>query len=190
MSAARPEIAARRLLAQWLSEEVLLHRALQNEVPEAQRSAIGRAVTQFRVVRSLRRSAEEALGVPRFESVRECLTAVKGRDVTAETFVSVTTDFAQAVARRYGGHSFLSLASKLLWLRFRDPFVIYDSIVLSALGTRVADYPGYVVAWNERYARHEAAIARACAGLSDSHQVANEEWFRRRVLDVMLLGDA
>src|SRR5258707_3704262 len=70
------EIAALRFFDRWIRDEAILHTSLQGDSPEEQRLAIGRTVTHFRVVRSLKRSAEEALGVPRFEPVRECLATV------------------------------------------------------------------------------------------------------------------
>jgi hypothetical protein len=200
-----PEIAALRFFDRWIRDEAILHTSLQGGSPEEQRLAIGRTVTHFRVVRSLKRSAEEALGVPRFEPVRECLATVTVQEVSDDEFVAVTTEVARAIASRYGGHSFLSLASKILWMKYRHPFVIYDSIVRAALGTRSADYHTYVVAWHEQYSLHEGAIRRACAGLASSRHplrtrlnvpaqaitpIASEEWFRRRVMDFMFLDGA
>ena len=187
---ARPDDAAARFLARWNRHEARLHSDLQTGSPKAQRSAIGRTLTHFRVIRSLKRSAEDALGLPRFEPVRECLAAITPQDATDDRFVPVTVFFARAVALRYGGKSFLSLASKLLWMKFRDPFVIYDSIVRTALGTREGDYHTYVAAWLEQYSLHRSSIKLECDLLATSHEVAGEEWFTRRVLDFMLLGGA
>jgi hypothetical protein len=191
------ERAARQLFTQWHEQEEPLRRALRARAPAEQRAAVGRAVTALGVVRSLKRGPEEAAGTPRFEPVRECLYAVVRRP-SGSDFVAVTDAIARAIAARYGGSSFLSLASKLLWIRFRHPIVIYDSLVRKELGTRAGDYAAYVDAWQRRYAVLEPQIVRVCERLATDtarsartsparrRHVAEEEWFRRRVLDIHL----
>ena len=77
-----PDIAASRFLERWIHEEAPLHAALQCGSPSAQRSAIGRTVSHFGVVRVLKRSSEQVLGVPRLDPVRERLAAITGQDTT------------------------------------------------------------------------------------------------------------
>ena len=100
--------------------------------------------------------------------------------------------------------SHLSLATKLLWLKYRDPFIIYDSVVRQHLGTPRGDYAAYLRAWDGCYAIHRGAILCACqmlaqqslADLSASthpqgavQKILTEEWFRRRVLDLLIWHD-
>ncbi len=115
--------------------------------------------------------------------------------------MEATTATARAIASRYGGQNYLSAASKLLWLRFLHPFIIYDSVVRESLGTPRGDYPAYVAAWERRYLTNEDAIASACTrlsrasltfklptGLSETSvkRPLRETWFRRRVLDLVI----
>ena len=196
-----PETAAAELLVLWWREEEPLHAALKGGSRGAQRESLGRAASYFRVARSLKRSFDEELGMPRFEPLRKCMAAVTTAGASDQRFTATTMSVARAIAARYGGHSYLSLASKLLWIKFLHPFIIYDSVVRERLGTPRGDYHSYVAAWQERYAIHREAIKWACTALPRSshsgqalptitgaaaHAVAREEWFRRRVLDILL----
>ncbi|MFA6955687.1 MAG: hypothetical protein WC538_07435 [Thermoanaerobaculia bacterium] len=186
--------AAGRLLVQWLDHEEPLHLALHEKGRARQREALGRAATYFGVVRGLRRGPEERLGVPRFELLRRCFAGVDGERVSAADVAPVATGVAESVARAYGGTLYLSLATKLLWAKYRDPFVIYDSVVREHLGTPKGDYAAYLEAWHECYASHRGALVAACNELASkpsapdrgARGIVTEEWFRRRAFDLMI----
>jgi hypothetical protein len=102
------------------------------------------------------------------------------------------------------GSANISAASKLLWLSFRDPFIIYDSRADYALrqgfNARFDGYREYAAAWRNAYAKHEAAIAKAVEELPKArvfmrseppldHEIlrtARETWFKERVFDTFL----
>ena len=193
--------AARQLLFQWVTAEAPLHLALQATDPAALRLGLQRAATFFHTVRNLRRSADDDANVPRLELLRRSFADVTTADASEKSFVSTTMTLASAIGEQYGGRSYLSLASKLLWTRFRHPFVIYDSVLRSALRTPSGDYPSYIAAWNARYLDEEASISAACQALAASRppsfrdlqlstgeaaELLESEWFRRRVLDILL----
>ena len=192
--------AAEYLLERWVADEERIHLALQARSVPAQRAALGRAAVYFGVARSLRTSAEAVAGLPRFELLRRAIATVRAPDVSPARFEATTIAVARDVASRYGGGLYLSLASKLLWAKFRHPFVIYDSVVREHLGTPRGDYGAYLEAWRARYAKQERAIRSACDALASGRQraadestippatrsIASEEWFRRRVLDVFI----
>lgn len=200
------EAAAFRYLDQWVLDEEPLRERLLLKSDKTQRAALQKAATFFRVIRTLRRANEDESSVPRLELARQCLARISAADVSDETFVVVTEDLARELASRYGGGNLLSVASKLLWLKHRHPVVIYDERVRQSLGTKSRDYASYVEAWHDRYMTHEAAIIRACRILPEAHrflrcspvlsagdirQIAREEWFRRRVMDIFIwLGGA
>ena len=185
--------AAERLLERWFADEASLHEALRGRTPIEQREALGRAATYFGVARSLKRLPEDQLGLPRFELLRRCFAEVKPSKVSDRRVAAVTVGVAEAVARAYGGTLYLSLATKLLWAKYRDPFVIYDSVVRKYLGTSHGDYSGYLQAWHSAYSVHCGAIATACAQLSKersansaAQRILAEDWFRRRTLDLVI----
>src|SRR5262245_37507240 len=123
------QTAATRLLRRWFEDEQTLHAVLQAQSPAAQREALGRAATYFGVARSLRRLPEQQLDILRFELLRRCFADSTRTEVSEQRVADLTIAVAQRVASQYGGKLYLSLATKLLWLKYRDPFVIYDSVV-------------------------------------------------------------
>lgn len=196
-----PARAAETLLERWWLRERPLHIALQSPSRQAQRLALREAASYFTVVRSLRRSFDEGRGMPRLEPLRQCLSRISPAHASEGRFVEATIATARAIASRYGGQNYLSAASKLLWLRFLHPFIIYDSVVRESLGTPRGDYLAYVAAWERRYLTHEDAIASACTrlsrasltfqpptGLSETSvkRPLRETWFRRRILDLVI----
>jgi hypothetical protein len=186
--------ASARLLALWVDHEEPLHLALHRKGRARQREALGRAATYFGVVRGLRREPEERLRLPRFELLRRCFARVEGDGVSAGDVAQTATGVAESVARAYGGALYLSLATKLLWAKYRDPFVIYDSVVREHLGTPTGDYSAYLGAWHDCYSIHRDALVRACDELaskpsahdSDARAIVTEEWFLRRAFDLMI----
>jgi hypothetical protein len=196
-----PEAAVRRFLDQWVRHEASLHDALQTTDPVALRSALQRTATFFRTVRNLRRSSDEAAGLPRLELLRRSFFAVKGRATSDVQFAATTIQLARAIGHHYGGRSYLSLASKLLWTKFRHPFLIYDSVVRRELGTANGDYLAYVSAWQSRYFEEAPSIRAACQHVaasnthmfkalslspSEARRILRSEWFQRRVMDILL----
>jgi hypothetical protein len=99
----------------------------------------------------------------------------------------------------------LSAASKLLWLRHKLPFIIYDSRAVNALrdlgGTfENANYSEYCDCWRAQYHQREEAIKEAAARLhevrtflppwhrteAELRALVSEPWFRERVFDIYL----
>jgi hypothetical protein len=201
MASVTPASAARQLLFQWTTAEAPLHIALQATDPEELRSGLRLAATFFHTIRNLKRTADEDAGVPRLELLRRCFAAVVPADTSEGQFVKTTVTLAAAIGRQYGGRSYLSLASKLLWSRYRNPFLIYDSVVRRALGTPGGNYPAYVVAWHARYREESPSISSACQSLarsrtalfrrlgltpSDAARIIESAWFQSRVMDILL----
>lgn len=88
----------------------------------------------------------------------------------------------------------LSAASKLLWLSKRDPFVIYDSRAVDALGEGYGNYSAFSRAWRTQYEQYKHSIEEAVMKLPEVSiflrtrrpkskllQIINETWFRERV---------
>ena len=99
----------------------------------------------------------------------------------------------------------LSAASKLLWLKHRKPYIIYDSRAVTALhemGHRFEkkNYAGYCKSWRQEYRRHRENIQNATAKLvnmrsffptwhADGESMSKlfgQPWFLERVFDIYL----
>jgi hypothetical protein len=103
------------------------------------------------------------------------------------------------------GVTALSAATKFLWMRFRSPVIIYDSVVSGWLckncGYKDNGYADYCRLWSSGYREHEEQIQQACAELKDikkftrAYHVSDErlsewtasQWFMERVFDHSML---
>ena len=99
----------------------------------------------------------------------------------------------------------LSLATKTLWVWFKEPFIIYDGNAAKALGFPYPlshrDSAAYYARWEAAFARAMPDILNACSRLPAQHSwlkhgakitelelrhLADESFFHKRVFDVFL----
>jgi len=188
-------------MEQWFCKEEALRLSLRNPDSESRLVGLAHAARFFAVARTLPRRFDVEIGVRRYEPLLEVMDEIKDRQIDSESPEEIVEVFRSELSARYGGKDVLSLATKVLWLLFRDPIIIYDSRVRSALASPVADFPTYVERWLSHYDVHRSSIREACATLPELHQyiecgsrlsredvlaVCNEDWFQKRVLDIYL----
>ena len=100
----------------------------------------------------------------------------------------------------------LSAASKLLWLSFRTPYVVYDKRAAIALSRNSAhksiakNYTNFTNAWRAEYGRLFKQIKVAVANLPNAREfmpktplsnselaaLSTQSWFNERVFDIFL----
>jgi hypothetical protein len=122
---------------------------------------------------------------------------------------SVVCNLAKAFRSIYKRNA-ISAASKLLWIRYQAPVVIYDDNAYQFLKKtfvgklKERDYPNYRQEWLRQFANRKDRIQSACDDLlvvkafSLAHGDADENikcivgnrWFRERVFDKYLLWNA
>lgn len=190
------EFCAFRFWNQWHDEEATLYEAISGK-PSDQDART--AVNYFRVARTFKDIGNDASIAAHISG---CLIQVRG-DATLSSPVEKVEKLTKAL-QQMSRHANVSAASKLLWLSFRDPFIIYDSRAARALrrkfGARFDCYREYAVAWRNAYADHETTIAHAVQELpkarvfmrtnpppdSEILSTAGETWFQERVFDTFL----
>ncbi|MBI5759848.1 MAG: hypothetical protein HZA46_15120 [Planctomycetales bacterium] len=190
------EYCALRYLLLWGQEEKKLHNGMTGSEPT---KVLHKALHYFRVSRSFK-------GIGDGQKATQILNAVVdiGENSTLEPENKVMN-----LAKRFQGEFDrlnVSAASKLLWLRYRHPFVIYDARAVSTLQKQFdhdfdkGDYVAYWKAWHEEYGKHQGAVKEAAARLKELqpfvstwHQsegslttMAQEPWFLERVFDIYL----
>lgn len=190
------EFCALRFLIQWKSKEQCLHRDIRAEPTVNQfRSAL----RYFKVARNFKGLGEEDIAVLALRAFME----VREQDnITPEEKVIM-------LARRFKADGFqanLSAASKLLWLKYRGPLVIYDSRAVAALTAHFGrdignkNYHKYCEVWRGEYKRHVEKIDKAVRQLQHVRdfmptwrmsnetllRMANRPWFKERVFDIYL----
>jgi hypothetical protein len=121
--------------------------------------------------------------------------------------VTKVESFARVLGGIYGVVP-LSAASKFLWMRFRNPVVIFDSVVSGWLnrncGYKYDGYSTYHKIWSGKYREFENQIRLACDELKSIKKftLADQEsdetitewtssrWFAERVFDHFMLNDS
>ncbi|MFC2165394.1 hypothetical protein ACFLT2_10425 [Acidobacteriota bacterium] len=196
------QYCAQHYLHQWMMKERHLHEALNSEDRETILHGLSDAVRFFIVARNLPRKYDIEIGLRRYEPLLNTfLTFIADRSPSSVDFIDHVDQFQRKLSSLYGGRALISISSKLLWLRYRDPFIIYDSRVRKAIGVRPGDYSEFIMTWLSRFQHLESEIAEVCGSLpnllhyffpftSDAEQVVNaicsESWFHRRVFDIYL----
>jgi hypothetical protein len=171
----------------------------------------------------------EMQGMPSAGQIRRVLNHYR----VARNFKGLSDEFAEQISRDLvevsddkGSHSDkvmslaerfqknfdqlnLSAASKLLWLRKRNSYLIFDkraADALGRLGKKISDYNSHCVAWQEEYQKRCGEITLAARGLvslprrytrdpsltdEELTELVNKDWFRARVFDIYLweIGD-
>jgi len=195
------EHAALRYLDQWLLHELPLRNRLLCSTGHERLAPLAEALCFFGVSRNLCVEFDVQRGLPRFAPVLDALDAIEAFVTPDRHFTLVVENLATSLGQAYGRTSLVSLASKLLWLHYGDPFIIYDSRVRGALGCPANDYPTYASTWQAQYTSDAQTVAIACAKLpaarlflrgadrineSDLAVLATELWFQHRVFDIYL----
>jgi hypothetical protein len=161
-------------------------------------SAVRSALKHFRVARSFKGLASERA----VESIVDSLQDVDSQKASSpeEKVITLASHF-----KKNFGQFNVSASSKLLWLRYRSPFVIYDSRAVLAIqresGTfKAQDYELYCRRWRALYGNNLEDIRRATLRLRewatllppwnktphDVAMLASEAWFVERVFDRFL----
>ncbi len=155
--------------------------------------------THYGVHRTLRDIGE----VPRLKAAYELLP--KQEQISQVEMFTVVETLARDLGNTYGKIA-LSASSKFLWMRYRDPIIIYDSIVSTWLSTHCRlkeyGYRAYCEKWLEEYSKHSEEVHKACLEVrgikrftlacdcpdEDIAEWTTSEWFMRRVFDYYMLN--
>jgi hypothetical protein len=192
------EFCAFRFLIQWQEDEQKLHAAISSSTPAA--TDIRGALSYFQVARNFK-----DLNQPEKTAfVLNSLLEVRA-DQTLQTPDAKVARLTQRLQEEFDQNN-LSAASKLLWLSYREPYIVYDGRAVTALirdlGYRfpTRDYPQYSKSWREEYEKHKNSIGKAIEHLPKARMfmrplpltdeqllaMARESWFQERVLDIFL----
>jgi hypothetical protein len=186
------EFCAHKFLDLWRDEEPL-HNGMQG-TPSADQ--VMRALKHFKVSRTFKGLSDAGA-----EQISGYLVEASSRE---GTYPERVTSLAERFREHFGQFN-LSAASKLLWLRDRSPYLIYDARAVTALrrlgNKRFDSYASYYEAWQREYNERSGTIAAAAHGLvdlpreytaaflltdSELSKLVHEPWFCERVFDIYL----
>lgn len=189
------EFCALRFLLQWEQSEKLFHSSLKGKPSTGE---LRRALQFFQIARNFPRLGEEH----KAQFIINALLSVDPfNEHGADQNVRLLAERLETEFEQFN----LSAASKLLWLRHRRPYIIYDSRTVRALKNANENfdsksYTEYCSAWKRQYRLHRRSIKSACERLVEIRGFfpawhANEKamlkattgsWFRERVFDIYL----
>jgi hypothetical protein len=155
-------------------------------------------LSYYKIARNFRGLKEDEVA----ENISKELLEIDGSE---ENYIKNVEDLAASFKKSYGQYN-LSAASKLLWLRYRSPYLIYDSRAVTALHRmgnkfRNADYTLYCESWRREFEKRSDEISLAAHGLvnlprkytpaftltdDDLVKIADSKWFIERVFDIYL----
>jgi hypothetical protein len=189
------EYCALRFLLQWLQRERALHDQIAGN-PSLQQ--VRSALQYFQVARTFTglRSDEAA------QAVADALRQVDRNSLlSAEQKVNA---LGSRFKQRFDQFN-LAAASKLLWLKHRWPYIIYDSRAVKALrglgcNFENANYREYCKCWRSQYSQRQKNIKQAASRLpivrrflpqgygtkAELTALASRPWFLERVFDIYL----
>ena len=187
---------ALKYLLMWLQEERALHAAFAHKPSDQE---FRQALRYFRISRNFKGITEGE----RLRRARSLYLAVASKSALAPENQVVA--LATAFKREFNTFN-VSAASKLLWLKYRAPFVVLDTRAVSGLkrvtGERFTsnNYIAYSQVWRCLYeamrdeiGRATSLLPEAVAFLPASHppkshlsKLCSSQWFSERVLDIFL----
>ncbi|MCX5660239.1 MAG: hypothetical protein NTW19_11025 [Planctomycetota bacterium] len=185
---------------QWLRYDKQFCEALAGNEKAAKLHALDKAARFYRVSRNAPIKYESEKNTPRYGPVLEIIDSVQAADLIQNP-VGQVIEIQDRISSQYGNRWMLSLTTKFLWLKVKQPIVIYDSLVRESLETKDRDYHTYFRKWRSKFESDKSEIIAASSRLSDTcdrviekckiskdyvNQISGETWFHERVLDIRL----
>ena len=194
------EYCALQYLNIYFDNDRECHEALLNGNTNDKLKALKKAGNFYSVARNLPRKYDIDEGKKRYEPVLEVLDSIKKEQIGEP--VDFVEKIQDKISDKYGGRGVLSLTTKFLWLKIKQPSIlIYDSQVRKVLDTENGDYGDYYNRWKGRYKEHEDDIRKACLKLNKQYlylknqynglqeeieEISSKPWFHERVFDTYL----
>ncbi len=188
-------------LNQWLDRDKEFFEVLNSRDRHQKLDTLKKAATFYGIARNLPKAYDEQKGYKRYEPLLNILE--KRIKITVSfNLISTINEFNKKISSAYGGRNTLSLTTKMLWLKYRNPFIMYDSQARHALSSRDGDIEEYVSLWHKAFKANAEKVKCACKKLPNLYEytcekttkkyiksIINEQWFRDRVFDIYLWNE-
>lgn len=201
------EHAALHYLMQWLEEDSIWHNGLNDSDYSIRLKTLNVLAYNYQVIRNLPRryDIDATPSIPRLSPILNIIENPENQNITVANRVEVIERVNNEIGRHYH-RRVLSLATKVLWVKHRDPIIIYDS--RARRGIKRLGYPSgennidkYIKSWEKLYGNYQTEIQKTCAylhetcdyskfsnGLTTQHvkDLSSQLWFQHRVFDIFL----
>ena len=187
-------------LNQWLTYDMGCCQALANDDKSMKLTTLKKAGSFYRVARNLPSKYDKGKGLARYQPVLDIIDYLKPSQFENNS-VKEIVKISEKISEKYGGKKVLSLTTKFLWIKIKQPILIYDSRARIALGTKNQDLDACYEKWHKEFKVHQGEIAKACSKLPDMNkyainqeigtkeyieEISKEPWFHERVFDIFL----
>jgi len=191
------EYCSLEYLNQWFINDMGYCQALANGNKSEKLAALKSAGVVYKVARNLDSKYDEKKGLTRYEPVLDIIDPLKSTQFENNP-VKEILEIEKSLSEKYGNKSLLSLTTKFLWIKIKQPILIYDSRAKDALGTESGDLEDYYKKWREEFKANQKEIVDVCSKLPDMNkyavnqevgtkeyirEISNNTWFHERVFD-------
>ena len=152
-------------LNQWLSKDKRFVETLAGQNEEHNKlKNLKEAAAFYRVARNLPKTGDEKKGMIRYQPVLEIIDKVT-HPLKESEVINVVNDAQEAISKSYNGREVLSLTTKFLWLKVRNPILIYDRRTKDALKAETGNYEDFCNKWKKKNENYLDGIEVACKKL-------------------------
>ena len=187
----------------WFRQEKRYCDALETISASNRLEALRDAAITFGVARNLPDAHAVGSGVAKYAPVLSEIDRVDPETLQGAGLVPAIRNVEKLISARFGGATVTSFTTKMLWLRFKSPIIIYDRNARTALELKLKkgrELEDFYIAWQTGYDIHAAQIDVACDELPSAvrycvnksvttehiQTFANQRWFKARVYDIYL----
>ena len=198
MSSPTLDYAALSTLNLWLMTDSSLHEMLNHGDRVEKLEALRRGSSRFSYAKELPSKFDEKHGHQRFEPVLNVIEQLSPEAVTQDVEACLH-NAARKISSKYGNLQVYSATTKIMWLKFRSPVIIYEPTAADALGVKLTGE--YFDRWKDRFRYYRQSVSDACLSLVDALQyvydpetatrefveeLAAKAWFQQRVFGAYL----
>jgi hypothetical protein len=191
------EYCSLEYLNQWFTYDIGYCQALANEKKSEKLTALKNAGGFYRVARNLPSKYDEKKGLTRYEPVLDIIDPLKPIQFENNP-VKEILEIEKRISEKYGNKNLLSLTTKFLWIKIKQPIIIYDSQARIALGRENRALEAYYKKWREEFKANQKEIVDVCSKLPDMNkyavnqevgtkeyirEISDKTWFHERVFD-------
>jgi hypothetical protein len=183
-------------LNQWLANDRRFYDGLRSANRSQRLETLAKAVAFYRVSRNLPKKHDK---VERYARLLGIIDGLEVGRLSFEEGLHLAGRIETRISKAYGGKRMTSLTTKVLWLRYRHPIIIYDRQARKALRAK-EDLRHFSELWLREFEDRESEIDSACEDLPNVSEycvdskispaqikaLSSQRWFRERVLDVYL----
>jgi len=115
---------ALRYLNQWVKHDRPCCEALEGHDNSQKLKTLKAVAVEYRIARNLPTRYDVKKRLLRFRPVLEIIDRQERADFIGDNLVREIMQVSKEISEKYGGHDYLSLTTKFLWMKMKSPIII------------------------------------------------------------------